>query len=241
MTDLREPVVLLSGMLGDERLWDDVSARLADVALPWPARIDLDDSVPEMASSVLAVAPSRFALAGHSLGAIVALEVVRRAPERVSRLALLNASARGASEEQLAAWSTARARTENGEFADVAGELARATLGAAHRDDALVARNGRMAETVGAEGLLRQLAAQATRPESRPSLAAIDVPVLVLSGEDDTICPPALQRELAELSPAAELVSIAGCGHMAPLEDPEAVAGHLRRWLGRPVRPATGQ
>jgi pimeloyl-ACP methyl ester carboxylesterase len=215
----REPVVLLSGMLGDERLWDDVAAGIADLARPWPARIDLDDSVSEMALSVLAAAPPRFALAGHSLGAIVALDIVRRAPERVIRLALLNASARGPSAEQITAWAQARTRTDNGEFDDVADRLA---------------RNARMAATVGPEGFRRQLAAQATRPESRPSLAAIGVPVVVVSGEDDAICPPALQRELVELCPPAELASIPGCGHMAPLEDPDAVIQILRRWLGEP-------
>jgi pimeloyl-ACP methyl ester carboxylesterase len=65
-------------------------------------------------------------------------------------------------------------------------------------------------------------------------LAAIGVPVVVVSGEDDAICPPALQRELVELCPPAELASIPGCGHMAPLEDPDAVIQILRRWLGEP-------
>ena len=227
----REPLVLLSGMLGDEKLWDDVSAGIADIALPWPVRIDLDDSVPEMALSVLAAAPPQFALAGHSLGAIVALEIVRRAPERVTRLALLNASGRGPSAEQLASWAQARSRTERGEFDEVAAELAGATLGAAHRDADLLARNARMALTVGPDGFLRQLSAQTTRPESRPSLADIDVPVLVVSGEDDTICPPGLQRELVEHCGRAELATVPECGHMAPLEDPAAVIDVLRRWL----------
>jgi pimeloyl-ACP methyl ester carboxylesterase len=226
----REALVLLSGMLGDEHLWDDVAAGLADLALPWPARIDLDDSVPEMALSVLAVAPRRFALVGHSLGAIVALEIVRQAPDRVTRVALLNASARGPSDEQLVSWAKAGSRTESGEFDEVAAELARATLGATHRDE-LVARNERMASTVGAEGFLRQLSAQATRPESRPSLAAITVPVLVVSGEEDTICPPRLQHELVELCQPAELATIPQCGHMAPLERPDVVVDLLRRWL----------
>jgi pimeloyl-ACP methyl ester carboxylesterase len=227
----REPLVLLSGMLGDGSLWDDVSAGLADVALPWPARIDLDDSVPEMALSVLAEAPTRFALAGHSLGAIVALEIVRRAPERVTRVALLNASARGASDVQLRSWEDLRRRTEAGEFRRVADELAEATLGSAHRSPESVGRNRRMAETVAPEGLLRQLAAQATRPDSRASVAAIEVPVLVVSGERDQICPPELQQELVALCPRATLETVPGAGHMTPLEEPDQVVAVLRRWL----------
>jgi pimeloyl-ACP methyl ester carboxylesterase len=228
----RQPLVLLSGMLGDESLWDGVAAGLTDVARPWPARIDLDDSVPEMADSVLAVAPERFALAGHSLGGIVALEIVRRAPQRVTRLALINTSARGPSETQLAGWAQLQERVGRGEFDPVADELAVATLARAHRAPDLVTRNRRMAGTVGADGLLRQLAAQATRPDSRPTLAGIEVPVLVVSAAADDICPPDLQQELAARCPAAELVSVPGSGHMTPLEAPEALTAHLRRWLG---------
>lgn len=227
----REPLVLLSGMLGDARLWDDVAASLADVALPWPARIDRDDSIAEMAGSVLAEAPPRFALAGHSLGAVVALEIIRQAPERVSRLALLNASARGPAEVQIESWQRWHRRTEEGEFDEVATELARATLSDADQSPELVTRNRRMADTVGREGFLRQLAAQCTRPDSRAALATIDVPVLVLSGQRDEICPPALQAELAQLCPPARLATIAEAGHMAPLEQPAAVTAVLREWL----------
>ncbi len=237
----REPLVLLSGMLGDATLWDSVAPLVTDLVSPWPARIDLDDSVPEMAASVLAQAPPRFALCGHSLGAVVALEIVRRAPERVSRLVLLNASARGPVDAQLQAWDRWRRRTVDGEFAQIVAELAAATLPPSRRSDAsLVAANARMAGSVGAEGFLRQLAAQATRPDSRSSLGSIQVPVLVLSGEQDDVCPPARQHELAQACPPAELVSMPGCGHMIPLESPAALAGHLRNWLTREQAAAPG-
>lgn len=238
----REPLVLLSGMLGDATLWDPVAGLVADLVAPWPGRIDLDDSVPEMAASVLAEAPPRFALAGHSLGAIVALEIVREAPDRVTRLVLLNASARGPVEAQVEAWSRWRQRTVDGEFDQVVAELAVTTLGQARRSDtALVRANARMARSIGAEGFVRQLSAQATRPDSRDSLGSIRVPVLVMSGELDEVCPPARQHELVDACPAAELVSIPGGGHMLPLDSPDAVAGHLRAWLTRdhvpPARP----
>lgn len=237
----RTPLVLLSGMLGDETLWDEVAAGLAEVALPWPARIDRDDSVPELAAGVLAEAPPRFALAGHSLGAIVALEIARRAPCRLTALALINASARGPSEPQQETWARWRRRTEAREFAQVADELAAATLGAPNRVPALVHRNRRMADSVGAAGFVRQLDAQATRPDSRDAVPGVDVPLVVVSSEFDDICPPELQEELAGLFPAAELVTIPGAGHMTPLENPSALAAHLRRWLERSVRPVLEQ
>lgn len=228
----REPLVLLSGMLGDQSLWDGLSAGLADVVLPWPARIDLDDSVPELAASVLAQAPPRFALAGHSLGAIVALEIVRRAPGRVTTAVLINASGRGPSEAQQQSWRSWRDRTEAGEFHSIAKELALATLASNRRNDEDIVRaNAAMAVSVGADGFLRQLAAQSTRPDSIRDLKETELPVLVVSGELDEVCPPALQRELVEHCPTAEWVTIAGAGHMVPLEAPDALAEHIRRWL----------
>ena len=228
----REPLVLLSGMLGDAGLWDDVAAELADVALPWPVRIDRDDSVPELASAVLAQMPPRCAVAGHSLGAVVALEMMRQAPQRISRLALLNASGRGPVPAQLQAWQRWRQRTEAGEFPGIVDELARATLAAPRRrDEALVARNAQMAATVGADGFLRQLAAQTTRPDSLPTAADIDVAVLVVAGELDEICPPGLQRELVEHCPRARLATVPGAGHMLPLEAPHELAVLMRSWL----------
>ncbi len=225
----RPPVVMLPGMLGSPALWDDVSARLGEIALPWPARIDLDDTVAGMAESVLAQAPGRFVLMGHSLGAIVALEVVRQAPSRVVHLLLVNGSARGANDAQLAAWSEMAERTAGGRFAEVAAELARSTLPPRRRaDQDLVARGEAMAEAVGPEGLLRQLRAQATRPDSRASLPTLTVPTTVISGQDDQVCPPPLQAELVDLCPAAELVSVPG-GHMLPLEDPDRVAAEVVR------------
>ena len=228
----RRPLVLLSGMLGDSSLWDGVIQRLEDLVLPWPSRIDLDDSVAEMAASVLAAAPSRFALAAHSLGAIVALEIMRQQPERVTGLALVNASARAPVDRQLAAWAGWQQRVAAGEFDRVADELAVSTIPLARRDDVgLVALNRRMADAVGPAGFLRQLAAQSTRPDSLASIAAITVPVLVLSGDLDEVCPPELQRELAEHCPLARLVTIPGAGHLLPLESPAALAEQLRLLL----------
>ena len=230
----REPLVLLPGMLGDATLWDSVAPYLAEHAAPQVGRIDLDDSIAEMAESVLAAGPERFAVAGHSLGAIVALELVRRAPSRITRLALLNASARPASDVQLEAWSEIRERVEAGEFDAVARELAVETLPERRHGDAdLVEHLRRMAHAIGAEALLRQLAAQAARPDGLPALNGIDVPTVVLSGADDTVCPVAWQEEIAVAIRDAEHVTIAGAGHMAPLESPEAVAGHLIAWLSR--------
>lgn len=228
----RQPLVLLGGMLGDATVWDGVVPGVHDRAAVRVCQIDRDDTVSAMAAGVLAVAPPQFALAGHSLGGIVALEAYRQAPHRVTRLGLVNSSARGPSQEQLAAWSSWRARVEAGEFAAVAAELASATLPSGRRAE-LARWNLAMARTVGAEGFLRQLAAQATRPDSRPGLGRIAVPTLVITGELDQTCPAVLQAELAAAIPSAEHHTIQGAGHMCPVEAPTVLAGHLRSWLAR--------
>ena len=229
-----QTLVLLPGMLGDARVFGDVVAclveEMGDQLIVHPARLDLDDSIEGMAASVLAVAPRRFALAGHSLGGIVALEVVRQAPERVTQLALLNASPRPASEAQLDAWAALRDRVNRGEFATLIEELAVDNVGAG-REQGLVERWIEMARRIGPDGFVRQLAAQATRPDSRPTLSRVDVSTVVVSGDEDEICQPGLQAELVAGIRGAHHVVIPGAGHMSPLDHPRDVAAALAKWL----------
>lgn len=230
-------LVLLSGMLGDESLWRGVLQCLDSPTEPLCLRSDSGATVGAVAAAVLDAAPSSFALAGHSFGGVVALEVQRRAPHRVARLALLSASARSGSTAQQEGWSALRARTLAGEFATVAEELAAATLPPRHRTPELLAQNLAMAHVVGASGLLRQLAAQAVRPDSLPGLAGIAVPTTVVIGELDEVCPPDLQHEVASNIPGAVTQVITGAGHMSPLEAPEQVAQVLRTWLSAATAP----
>jgi 4-hydroxy-2-oxoheptanedioate aldolase len=225
-------LILLPGMLGTAELWDDVAPTLAQLASVHAARIDLDDSVEEMAESVLVSAPDRFALAGHSLGAIVALAVTRQAPARVTGLALLNANPRAPSDAQLAEWADTETRVREGDFAAVADEFARANVPEFRRGDAdLVGRIEAMALEVGPRGLLRQLAAQRARPDLRPFLGQVACPTLVVAGDADGICPPTLQEEMAAAIPGARLERLSRCGHMSTLETPERVGPLIAQLL----------
>jgi pimeloyl-ACP methyl ester carboxylesterase len=231
---LREPLVLLPGMLGTGDLWVEVAAALAEHTSIRIGRIDLADTVAELAETVLVTAPPTFALAGHSLGGIVALEVLRRAPERVTRVALLNSTARPPAEPQLQTWAAYEKRIEAGEFAALAREFAVANLPTERRGDAeLVDRVEAMALAIGAAAFRDQLAAQRSRPDLRPLLPEIAVPALVLSGAEDEISPRAAQDELAAGIPGSEHVTVESAGHLAPLESPDAVAEHLLAWLDR--------
>ena len=226
-----EPLVLLPGMLGTEALWDEVAPVLRELVPLRFGRIDLEDSIEEVADSVLASVPGRFALAGHSLGGIVALAVVRRAPERVTRLALLNSSAHPPGDEQRANWAELERRAREGSFAELAAAFARDTISESPDDDGLRTKVEAMALASGPRALLNQLDIQRSRPDARPDLAAIACPALVLSGADDAVSPPALQEELAAAIPGARLELLSGVGHYSPLQAPEAVAAALISWI----------
>ncbi len=218
-------------MLGDATLWDEVVPQVGDLVEPRPCRIDTSDTVSDIADDVLQRSPERFAVAGHSLGGIIAMEIIRRAPTRVTRLAILNTSARSGSPEQRDQWTRLAQEVRSGGFGAAADRLATVTLPECHRTQALVARSAAMARTVGPDGFLRQLAAQQSRPDLRPSLAAVTVPTLVLSGALDDVSRPEMQAEIADRVGTAVHVVVPASGHMSPLEAPDAVAAELRRWL----------
>lgn len=226
-----EPLVLLSGMLGDASLWAEVIPRVRDLAAPLTRRIDTADTVADIAAEVLLQSPKRFALAGHSLGGIIAMEMVRQAPSRVTRLAILNTSARAGSPSQLDQWTVLAKEVRAGGFEEAADRIALDTLPQCHRTEEMVSRSATMARTVGPNGFLRQLAAQQARPDLRPSLAAVTAPTLVLSGTLDEVSRPEMQAEIAGCVPSAVHRVIDSCGHMSPLEQPHAVAAELRQWL----------
>ena len=225
------PLILLPGMLSTPRVWDAV-VPLLDPALPVTGvRIDRDDSVAGMADSVLAQAPQRFSLAGHSLGGIVALEIARRAPDRLERMVLVNCSARDASPTQLDAWSALADRTAAGSFEEVIAEQAVVLLGPAAADPEVLSAWTADARSVGVDGLQRQLAAQRTRPDSRSTLPAVRVPTLVIGGNQDEVCPPELQRELAAALSTARLEYVDRAGHLSPLDSAGPIAELLNGFL----------
>jgi pimeloyl-ACP methyl ester carboxylesterase len=191
-----------------------------------------DKTMAEMAASILATAPPRFALIGISMGGYVSLEIMRQAPERVIKLALLSTSARPDSPAQIRQRRSLVALARARDFRTTLAQALGAILHLTHRGDpALSELTVRMGLVVGIDGLARQVEAIIGRIDSRPSLSAISVPTLVLVGEDDTLTPLERSEELAAGIPNARLVVVPQCGHASTLEQPEAVNLALIEWI----------
>lgn len=227
----KTPLFLLPGLLCDRALWEPQLAGLADIAEMTVGDLTQSDTVGGMAEDVLRIAPERFALAGLSMGGYVSFEIMRRAPERVTRLALLDTSARADKPEQTKERREMIALAKQGKFKGVTPMLLPRWV---HRLDepAIVATVTAMTQRVGGETFIRQQTAIMGRPDSRPGLSRIHCPTLVLCGHEDKGTPPELHREIAADIPNARLVIIPDCGHLSTLERPEAVNREMRRWLG---------
>ncbi|MBS7813432.1 alpha/beta fold hydrolase [Roseococcus pinisoli] len=227
------PLLLLPGLLCDERLWRDCLPALRGIADPRVADLTRDDSMAEMASRALDLVDGeeRFAVAGLSMGGYVALEVWRRARGRVTHLALLDTSARPDTEEQKRRRRALMALSKSGQFKGVTPRLLPSLIHPSRLDTPLAEEVMEMAARVGHDGFLRQQLAIMGRADSRPDLGEIDVPTLIACGDEDVLTPPALHDEMAALIPGARRMSFGNSGHLPTMEVPEQVGAALREWL----------
>jgi pimeloyl-ACP methyl ester carboxylesterase len=192
-----------------------------------------DDSIAAMARRILDQAPPRFALLGLSMGGYIGFELLRQAPARVMRLALLDTSARPDTPEQSARRGALIEQARAGRFGEVADLLYPALVHPDRlTDHGLRAQVRSMAEETGAEAFIRQQTAIMNRIDSRPHLAAIGCPTLVLVGDADQLTPPERAQEIAAAIPGARLVVVPDSGHLSTLEQPERVNAALLEWLG---------
>ena len=230
MTQLDEaPLLLLAGTLCDARVFAPMLDAMGMVAPT--LKMEGADSAAEMARHILAVAPERFALCGFSLGAIVALEILAQAPERVDRLALLACNARAMPDEIVAGRREA-GRKGGISYVDAVWD---ASVPAWRRDDAELRDTlHAMAADTAPETLRQQIEIAISRVDSRPRLSAIAVPTLVLCGTEDRVCAPELSREIAAAITGAELVLVEQAGHYVSLDQPQTVAAALGEWFARP-------
>ena len=228
------PLLLLSGLLCDETIWSDIPERLREVAAVRVISFRGFSSISAMARHVLALAPERFAVAGHSMGGRVALEVVRLAPDRVSGLALLNTGVHTVRDgEPESRGRLLRLASEHGMSALAAEWLPPMMAGSSGRTAELMPRLIAMVERSTPDSYAGQINALLHRPEALSVLPTIDVPTLLLSGSGDTWSPVSQHETMRRRIPHATLFEIHAAGHMAPIERPDAVALALREWLAQ--------
>lgn len=225
------PLLLLPGTACDRRLFEPMLARLG---LPVTIVADMSGagSAAEQARLILAEAPERFSLLGFSLGGIVALEMVAQAPERAARLALVDTTARPLPPDEAVRRREQVTLARAGGMRDyVLDGWSRSVAESTAADEMLRDTVITMAEELGAERLSRQVEIAINRADSRPRLSAIAVPTLILAGEDEQVCSLEAHREMADAIPGAAFFTIPRAGHFSPLENPAAVARHVRHWL----------
>jgi pimeloyl-ACP methyl ester carboxylesterase len=237
----RTPLLLLPGHVCDHAVWASVIPRLAGVADCRIPEFADEPSLAAMAERVLAAAPPVFALAGHSMGGRVALEVVHCAPERVERLALLDTGCRAfpagpAGDEERSRRLVFRTLArEHGLSALGDAILERMVLPSRLAEATLVAAILAMVARQTPERVERQSEALLSRRDASAVLRAYPGPVVVICGAEDRVSPVAQNEELAALARRGKFVAIPDCGHMAPMEHPDAVAAALADWLRVPV------
>jgi pimeloyl-ACP methyl ester carboxylesterase len=231
---MAETLVLVPGLANTARLFDGQISAFSTEREVIVADHTQDDSLSAIAARLLSRVPDRFALAGLSMGGYVAMEVLRQAPERVSRLALLDTSARPDTPEARQDRERLITLAEVGRFEDILARLWPRLVHPDRQSDAeLKAELLSMMREAGAESYVRQQRAIMARPDSRPLLPGIEIPTLVIVGDGDAITPPDIAREMAEMIEWASLVVIPGAGHLSALEKPDLVTQAMRLWLDR--------
>lgn len=227
----KQNLLLIPGLVCDAAVWRHQVTHLADVATVSVPPVTKGDSIAEMACIVLDAAPRTFALAGFSMGGYIALEMLRQHPQRITRLALLDTSAR-ADTPKKAEWRRAAIEAcARGEFASVVENMMSILLHPDQQSGLLPSFVRDMVGRIGVEAFMRRHRAIGTRQDSRQLLQAANQPVRSICGRQDGMSTIEEHVEIAELAPRGRFSIIEDCGHMTILERPQAATALLRDWL----------
>lgn len=226
-------LILLPGLACNAVMWqhqlDALPAHLRTAVTDAHTRAE---TIEDMAQTVLRDYPGDLILCGASMGGIVAMEVVRQAPDRIKGLALLGSNARPETDAVRKLRQMAIDLFEAGRAAEVLRANVPLAFHASHaKDRQLVRTYLEFVLQAGAGQLVRQNRAIMGRPDARAHLASVTCPVLVMCGDADQLTPPEYSREIAALVPGARLVTVAQCGHMLTMEQPRIVNATLLQWL----------
>lgn len=226
------PILLVPGLLCSARLYGPQITALWPLGQVAVADHRRDAEIGAVAARILTEAPPRFALVGLSMGGYIAFAMLRQAPGRIAKLALLDTSARPDTPEQIAGRETQIAMAQSGRFGEIPDlSIPRFLHRDRQNDERLTTIVRQMAQETGPEAFVRQQRAIMSRPDARPLLASIRCPTLVLVGDGDVATPPDLNHEIAEGISGAKLVVVPDCGHLSTIEQPEAVNAALAEWL----------
>lgn len=231
-----EPLVLLPPMMSDARVFLHQIAEFSRERAVQVAPITLGETVEDMANAVLDAAPANFALVGLAMGGIVAMEVQRRAPERVTRLALMDTNAQSETPTVAAAREAQIVKAKAGRLEEVMRDEMQPHYLAPgpHRAEILNLVMD-MALDFGPEVFTRQSRALQRRPDQQKTLRMLRIPTLVMCGVHDELTPIRRHEFMATLIPNAKLEVISEAGHLPTLEQPGEVIRHLHDWLAQPA------
>ncbi|MCR9146256.1 MAG: alpha/beta hydrolase [Rhodobacteraceae bacterium] len=231
-----EPLVLLPGMMCDYRLFAPQLEKLSPDMTLLVAPVTGGDRIEEIASNLLDTLPHKFALAGVSMGGIVAMEILRRAPERVTRIALMDTNSLSETPQTAADYEPLITKLKAGLLEQAVANIIRPEHLAPGPDrTAVLHLVGRMAENIGSAAITRQARALQRRRDYQATLRKCRLPALVLCGVHDTLTPVKRHEFMAELIPYAQLVLVQDAGHLPTLESPDAVTDALRAWMKQPL------
>ncbi|WP_353471598.1 alpha/beta fold hydrolase [Salipiger sp. H15] len=233
---MAEPLVLLPESMCDARLYWPQIAELSHEMAVMVAPVHLGDRIEEIASNLLDVLPRRFALAGCGFGGMVAIELQRRAPDRVARFMLIGSSPLADTPQQAADRERLVIKARAGKFDEaIEGLLPRESFAAGPFRAEIMALVREMAEGFGPDILVRQARALQKRRDQQAVMVKLRVPTMIVAGTQDTLYPEKRQSVLAELVPGAVLRMIPGTGHLPMLEDPAALCAAIRDWMRLPA------
>jgi len=230
-----EPLVFLPGMMCSASLF---APQLADLSVDMAvmvAPITMGERIEEIASNVLTVAPAKFALAGLSMGGIVAMEILRRAPERVTRVALMDTNPLAETPKSAASYEPLIVGARAGRLDEVMRMMMQPDfLAPGPKRVEVLTLVAEMGRNIGAEVFVRQVRALQRRRDYQATLRKCKVPAMILCGEHDGLTPVKRHSFMAELMPYAELKIIPDAGHLPVLEQPEATTKAIRDWMDQP-------
>ncbi|HBZ42663.1 MAG TPA: alpha/beta hydrolase [Maritimibacter sp.] len=233
---MKEPVLLVPGMMSDARAFGPQIAHLSTNHVVQIANVSTGISIREIAAEVIHNAPPRFALCGLAMGGMVAMEILRRVPERVTRLCLISTSPHMETPDQ-AVWREPQiVKAQAGRLDEAMEDMLRAdNFAPGPNRSATITTINAMGQDQGPDVFIRQSRALQRRPDAQKVLSRAQVPTLVMCGAHDRITPVKRHSFMAELIPWAELVVIDDAGHMPTLETPEKANIALAAWMELPL------